>query len=119
MDQEWHDQRDCVRDGGTWRNGRCEHPEHGRRAARAMAARDAMQQAVDVAAEHSRSAWLLSGQFAAYLLAEARPRADGAGHVRFDGLLLLDRARKAREMAAAWIAAAEAWEDAERRANVP
>jgi hypothetical protein len=39
--------------------------------------------------------------------------------MRVDGLLLSDRARRARAMAAAWIAAAEAWEAAERKTNAP
>jgi hypothetical protein len=79
----------------------------------------ATQQLVDDAAEQLREAWLNTGRRACYLLAEARPTTSGVGALRYDGLLLLDRARRAREMAQAWTEAADAWEAAERQTNAP
>jgi hypothetical protein len=104
MSQEWKVQRECVRYGGQWRDGRClKADERGP----AAAAHDPVQALVDVAAERSREAWMRSGRHAAYLLAEVRPTADGVGRMRVDGLLLSDRARRTRDVAAAWFAAAE------------
>jgi hypothetical protein len=47
-------------------------------------------------------------------LAEARPMPQQFGGLRFDAMLLRNRAGKARELAAAWSAVAEAWDDAAR-----
>ena len=72
------------------------------------------QARVNVAARTSMTAWTLTGQRFRYLLAEARPMPQQQGDVRFEGMLFRDRARKAREFAAAWHAAAEAWDEAAR-----
>jgi hypothetical protein len=128
MSQAWKDQRECLRYGGVWQDGRCLKQNQQRAGIRADSEsathnpaqrQAAVQESVDAAAEASRAAWLVTEAKAAYLLAEARPTSNGVGQMRFDGLLLIDRATKVREMAAAWIAAAEAWEAAERKANHP
>ena len=72
------------------------------------------QQLADVAASTSRAAWMTTGRHACYLLAEARPKPQQFGELRFDAMLLRNRAAKARELAAAWSAVAEAWDDAAR-----
>ena len=72
------------------------------------------QQLADAAASHSNQAWLMTGRYACYLLAEARPMPQQCGDLRFDALLLRNRAGKARELAAAWGAVAEAWDGAAR-----
>ena len=56
-------------------------------------------------------AWLMTGRHACYLLAEARPMPQQFGDLRFDAMLLRNRAARARELAAAWSAVAEAWDD--------
>jgi hypothetical protein len=72
------------------------------------------QQLADTAASTSIQAWLTTGRHACYLLAEARPTPQQFGDLRFDAMLLRNRAAKARELAAAWSAVAEAWDDAAR-----
>jgi hypothetical protein len=72
------------------------------------------QQQADVAASRSIHAWLLTGRHACYLLAEARPMPQQFGELRFEAMLLRNRAEKARELAAAWSAVAEAWDTAAR-----
>jgi hypothetical protein len=47
-------------------------------------------------------------------LAEARPMPQQFGDFRFDAMLLRNRAARARELAAAWSAVAEAWDEAAR-----
>jgi hypothetical protein len=81
-----------------------------------MTAQDlaATQQLTDAAASTSLHAWMLTGRHACYLLAEARPMPQQFGDLRFDAMLLRHRAAKARELAAAWSAVAEAWDDAAR-----
>jgi hypothetical protein len=72
------------------------------------------QRLADVAASTSIHAWMTTGRHACYLLAEARPMPQQFGDLRFDAMLLRNRAAKARELAAAWDAVAEAWDDAAR-----
>ena len=72
------------------------------------------QRLADAAASTSIHAWLTTGRHACYLLAEARPIPQQFGDLRFDPMLLRNRAAKARELAAAWSAVAEAWDDAAR-----
>jgi len=50
-------------------------------------------------------------------LAEARPIPQQLGDLRFDAMLLRTRAVKARELAAARCAVAEAWDEAARSGN--
>ena len=69
------------------------------------------QQLADAAASTSSHAWMMTGRHACYLLAEARPMPQQFGDLRFDAMLLRNRAAKARELAAAWSAVAEAWDD--------
>jgi hypothetical protein len=68
----------------------------------------------DAAASTSIQAWLMTGRQACYVLAEARPTPQQFGDLRFDAMLLRNRAAKARELAAAWSAVAEPWDDAAR-----
>ena len=68
----------------------------------------------DAAASRSRAAWMTTGRHASYLLAHARPIPRQFGDLRFDPMLLRDRSGKARELATAWSAAAEAWDEAAR-----
>ena len=70
------------------------------------------QRLADAAASTSLQAWLMTGRQACYLLAEARPMPQQFGDLRFDVMLLRNRAAKARELAAAWSAVAEAWDAA-------
>ena len=70
------------------------------------------QELADAAASQSTAAWMLTGRHACYLLAEARPMPQQLGDLRFDPMLLRNRAEKARELAAAWSAVAEAWDEA-------
>jgi len=70
------------------------------------------QQLADAAASRAMHAWLMTGRQACYLLAEARPTPQQFGDLRFDVMLLRNRAAKAREVAAAWSAVAEAWDEA-------
>ena len=72
------------------------------------------QKQADAAASNSSAAWVLTGRYACYLLAEARPVPQQLGDLRFDPMLLRDRSGKARELATAWSAAAEAWDEAAR-----
>jgi hypothetical protein len=72
------------------------------------------QQLADVAASSSSHAWMMTGRHACYLLAEARPMPQQFGDLRFDAMLLRNRAAKAHELAAAWSAVAAAWDDAAR-----
>jgi hypothetical protein len=72
------------------------------------------QQLADAAASTSTRAWLTTGRHACDLLAEARPMPQQFGDLRFDAMLLRNRAAKARELAAAWSAVAEAWDTAAR-----
>jgi hypothetical protein len=72
------------------------------------------QTLADTAASSSSHAWLTTGRHACYLLAEARPMPQQFGDLRFDAMLLRNRAARARELAAAWSAVAEAWDDAAR-----
>jgi hypothetical protein len=72
------------------------------------------QQLANAAASSSSHAWMLTGRHACYLLAEARPTPQQFADLRFDALLLRNRAAKARELAAAWSAVAEAWDEAAR-----
>jgi hypothetical protein len=72
------------------------------------------QQLADRAASRSAHAWLTTGRHACYLLAEARPMPQQFGDLRFDAMLLRNRAAKARELAAAWSAVAEVWDEAAR-----
>jgi hypothetical protein len=72
------------------------------------------QQLADAAASSSIHAWLTTGHHACYLLAEARPMPQQFGDLRFDAMLLRNRAAKARELAAAWSAVAEVWDEAAR-----
>jgi hypothetical protein len=57
---------------------------------------------------------MMSGRHACYLLADARPMPQQFGDLRFDVMLLRNRAGKARELAAAWSTVAEAWDEAAR-----
>ena len=72
------------------------------------------QQRADAAASTSIHAWTMTGRHACYLLAEARPMPQQFGDLRFDAMLLRNRAARARELAAAWSAVAEAWDAAAR-----
>ena len=72
------------------------------------------QQLADAATSRSIHAWMTSGRHACYLLAEARPMPQQFGDLRFDAMLLRNRATKARELAAAWSAVAGAWDEAAR-----
>ena len=72
------------------------------------------QQRADAAASSSIQAWLTTGRHACYLLAEARPMPQQFGDLIFDAILLRNRAAKARELATAWSAVAEAWDTAAR-----
>jgi hypothetical protein len=72
------------------------------------------QQLAARAASRSAHAWLTTGRHACYLLAEARPMPQQFGDLRFDAMLLRNRAAKARELAAAWGDVAEAWDEAAR-----
>jgi hypothetical protein len=72
------------------------------------------QKLAEAAASTSLQAWRTTARHACYLLAEARPMPQQFGDLRFDAMLLRHRAGKARELAAAWSAAAEAWDDAAR-----
>jgi hypothetical protein len=72
------------------------------------------QRLADAAASTSLHAWMLTGRHACYLLAEARPMPQQFGDLRFDAMLLRNRAGKARELAAAWSGVAEAWDEAAR-----
>ncbi len=72
------------------------------------------QQLADAAASSSIHAWLTTGRHACYLLAEARPMPQQFGDLRFDAMLLRNRAARARELAAAWSAVAEARDEAAR-----
>jgi hypothetical protein len=72
------------------------------------------QHLADAAANRAIHTWLMTGRQACYLLAEARPMPQQCGDLRFDALLLRNRAGKARELAAAWGAVAEAWDGAAR-----
>ena len=72
------------------------------------------QQLADAASSSSIHAWLTTGRHACYLLAEARPMPQQFGDLRFDAMLLRNRAAKARELAAAWSAVAETWDEAAR-----
>ena len=72
------------------------------------------QRLADAAASTSLQAWLMTGRQACYLLAEARPMPQQFGDLRFDAMLLRNRAAKARELTAAWSAVAEAWDEAAR-----
>ena len=72
------------------------------------------QKLADAAADQSRAAWMMTGRYACYLLAEARPTPQQLGALRFESMLLRNRATRARELAAAWSAVAEAWDEAER-----
>ena len=73
-----------------------------------------MQILADAAANTSRAAWMMTGRYACYLLAEARPTPQQLGDLRFESMLLRNRATRARELATAWSAVAEAWGAAER-----
>lgn len=75
------------------------------------------QQLADAAASNSVQAWTMTGRHACYLLAEARPTPQQFGALRFDPMLLRHRAARARELAAAWSAVAEAWDEAARSVN--
>jgi hypothetical protein len=75
------------------------------------------QTLADAAASKSSPAWLMTGRHACYLLAEARPTPQQFGDLRCDAKLLRNRAARARELAAAWSAVAEAWDDAVRSVN--
>jgi hypothetical protein len=75
------------------------------------------QRLADAAASRSTHAWTLTGRYACYLLAEARPMLQQFGDLRFEAMLLRNRAEKARELAAAWSAVAEAWDEATRSAS--
>jgi hypothetical protein len=72
------------------------------------------QKLADAAASSSGHTWLMTGRHACYLLAEARPMPQQFGDLRFDAMLLRNRAAKARKLAAAWSAVAEAWDEAVR-----
>ncbi len=72
------------------------------------------QKLADAAASTSIHTWTMTGRNACYLLAEARPMPQQCGDLRFDAMLLRNRAGKARELAAAWSAVAEAWDTAAR-----
>jgi len=72
------------------------------------------QKLADAAASDSSAAWVLTGRYACYLSAEARQVPQQFGDLRFDPMLLRDRSGKARELAAAWSAATEAWDEAAR-----
>jgi hypothetical protein len=72
------------------------------------------QTLADAAASTSLQAWLTTGRQACYLLAEARPMPQQLGDLRFDAMLLQNRAGKARELATAWSAVAETWDEAAR-----
>jgi hypothetical protein len=72
------------------------------------------QKLADAAASESSAAWVLTGRYACYLLAEARPVPQQLGDLQFDPMLLRDQSGKARELAVAWSAAAEAWDEAAR-----
>jgi hypothetical protein len=72
------------------------------------------QKLADAAASTSIHTWTMTGRNACYLLAEARPMPQQCGDLRFDAMLLRNRAGKARELAAAWSAVAEAWDEAAR-----
>jgi len=72
------------------------------------------QKLANTAAGTSRTAWLTTGRHACYLLAEVRPMPQQFGDLRFDAMLLRNRAAKARELATAWSAVAEAWDEAAR-----
>jgi hypothetical protein len=75
------------------------------------------QTLADAAASRSRAVWMTTGRHACYLLAEARPMPQQFGDLRFDAMLLRNRAARARELAEAWSAVAEAWDDAARSVN--
>jgi hypothetical protein len=70
------------------------------------------QRLADAAASSSIHARMITGRHACYLLAEARPTPQQFGDLRFDAMLLRNRAGKARELAVAWGAVAEAWNEA-------
>jgi hypothetical protein len=72
------------------------------------------QTLVDAAASSAIHAWLTTGRHACYLLAEGRPTPQQFGDLHFDAMLLRNRAARARELAAAWSAVAEAWDEAAR-----
>ncbi len=72
------------------------------------------QKLAEAAANTSKTAWMMTGRFACYLLAKAPPTPQQLGAVRFESSLLRDRATRARELATAWRAVAEAWDAAER-----
>jgi hypothetical protein len=72
------------------------------------------QQLADAAVSNSSHVRLMTGRHACYLLAEARPMPQQFGDLRFDAMLLRNRAAKARELAAAWSAVAGAWDEAAR-----
>ena len=72
------------------------------------------QQLAGAAASTSIHAWLKTGCHACYLLTEARPIPQQFGDLRFDLMLLGNRAGKACELADAWSAVAEAWDEAAR-----
>jgi hypothetical protein len=72
------------------------------------------QQLADTAASSSMHAWMMTGRHACYLLAVARPTPQQFGALHFEALLLRNRAAKARELAAAWSAVADAWDEAAR-----
>jgi hypothetical protein len=72
------------------------------------------QRLADAVASTSHHAWLTTGRHACYLLAEARPMPQQFGDLRFDVMLLWNRAARARELAAAWSAVAETWDEAAR-----
>jgi hypothetical protein len=72
------------------------------------------QQLADAAASRSIHAWMMTGRQACYLLAEASPTPQQFGGLRFETMLLRNCSEKARELAVAWSAVAEAWGDAAR-----
>jgi hypothetical protein len=72
------------------------------------------QKLADAKANTSRVAWLMTGHYACYLLAEARPTPQQLGEFRFESILLRSRATRARELVAARSAVAEAWDAIER-----
>jgi hypothetical protein len=59
------------------------------------------QKLADVAASTSRAAWMMTGRYACYLLAEARPTPQQLGDLRFEAMLLRNRATRARYLSTA------------------
>ena len=59
------------------------------------------QTLANAAASTSIHAWMMTGRHACCLLAEARPMPQQFAELRFDTMLLWNRAARARELAAA------------------